>query len=133
MTNDDSPGHDASGGGLSGHQPDGPAGPWRAVEASPSCPCGLPVQQPWKTRDDTFSPASFIGGLIWYAVLTGALLGGFYLFSWILLGLLVAAVVGSLVVQAIRRHRGSCWLRRALWFGVAVPGLPVRVLAAFSS
>lgn len=121
-----------SDGHLSGHQPDGPAGPWRAVEASTSCPCGLPVQQPWRTRDDTFSPASFIGGLIWYAVLAGALLGEFSLFSWILGGVLIVSLAGSLVVQAIRHHKSLCWLRRSLWFGVATPGLPVRIVSAFS-
>jgi hypothetical protein len=61
-----------------------------------------------------------------------ALVGGYMAFGWILAGLLGGVLGGSLVLQAIRRHRGFCWLGRALWFGVCVPGLPVRVVAAFS-
>jgi hypothetical protein len=118
--------------GLTGHQPDGPSGVWRAEQPAPVCPCGLPVQQPWRTRDDTYSPASFIGGLCWYVVAALALVGGYMAFGWILAGMLGGVLVGSLVLQAIRRHRGFCWLGRALWFGVCVPGLPVRVVAAFS-
>ncbi|GAB3833056.1 hypothetical protein HDA39_007796 [Kribbella italica] len=123
-------------GQLSGHQPDGPAGPWRAIgspEASPRCPCGVPVEQPWRTRDRAYSPASFIGGLFWYAVLAVALIAGFSPFSWILASVLGGVLLGSLVLQAIRRHRGFCWLVRSLWFGVATPGLPVRVVSAFSA
>ena len=60
------------------------------------------------------------------------MLCGYATFGWILAGVLSAMLVGSLVLQAIRRHRGLCWIRRALWFGVATPGLPVRVVAAFN-
>ncbi len=122
-------------GQLSGHQPDGPAGPWRAVSAAGTgqgCPCGIPVQQPWRTRDQAYSPASFIAGLVWYVVLAVALVGGFSPFSWILAGVLGGVLLGSLVLQAIRHHRGFCWLRRGLWFGIATPGLPVRIVSAFS-
>jgi hypothetical protein len=118
--------------GLTGHQPDGPGGVWRAEQPAPTCPCDLPVQQPWRTRDASYSPATFIGGLLWYAVAVSALLCGYTTFGWILAGVLSAMLIGSLVLQAIRRHRGFCWLRRALWFGVATPGLPVRLVAAFS-
>jgi hypothetical protein len=45
----------------------------------------------------------------------------------ILLGVLALSVAGSLVLQAIRRHRGLCLLRRGPWFGLALPGLPLRV------
>lgn len=117
---------------LTGHQPDGPAGVWRAQQPAPVCRCGQPVQQPWQTRDALYSPASFIGGLLWYAVLAGLLLCELYLASWILLGLLTAVIAGSLALQAIRRHHRLCWLTRGLWFGVALPGVPWRALSWFS-
>jgi uncharacterized membrane protein len=96
------------------------------------CPCGLSVKQPWRTRDALWSPASFVGGLIWVALGIGSVVGGWTTFGLIVLGVLVAVTVGVLVFQAIRRHRGGCLIGRAFWIGVAVPGLPLRVSFWFS-
>lgn len=41
-------------------------------------------------------------------------------------------MVGALVLQATRGHRGTCLLTRGLWFGLAAPGLPLRVTFWFS-
>ncbi|ADB30670.1 hypothetical protein Kfla_1573 [Kribbella flavida DSM 17836] len=71
--------------------------------------------------------------MLWYVAVVAALLWGFPLFGWILAGLLGAVVLGSLVSQAFRRHRGFCWLGRGAWFGIAVPGVPLRALAALPS
>jgi hypothetical protein len=49
-----------------------------------------------------------------------------------LLGVLGALVLGALVLQAVRRHRGGCLITRAMWFGIAVPGLPLRVAYWFN-
>ncbi|MFI5729412.1 hypothetical protein ACIA49_04765 [Kribbella sp. NPDC051587] len=92
-----------------------------------ACPCGVRVRQPWRTRDSAYSPASFIGGLVWIALGVGSLLGGWTVFGSALLGVLVALVLGSVVLQSVRRHRGGCLIARGAWFGVAVPGLPLRV------
>ncbi|MGW6276984.1 hypothetical protein [Kribbella sp. NPDC055071] len=84
-------------------------------------------------RDALWSPASFVGGVVWLGVGIGSALAGFNPFGLILLGVLVVLVLGSLVSQAIRGHRGFCLLGRGLWFGIAVPGLPLRILGAFNS
>ena len=97
-----------------------------------ACPCGQAVRQPWRTRDSAYSPASFIGGLIWLALGIGSLIGGWTAFGAALLGVLVAFVLGALVLQAVRRHRGGCLITRAMWFGIAVPGLPLRVAYWFN-
>ncbi len=115
-------------------QPGNPGGwspPGASVEPA-ACPCGLPVRQPWRTRDALWSPASFLGGLIWLALGVGTVIGGFTTFGLIVLGVLAALTLGALVLQAIRRHRGGCLLGRAFWFGLAVPGLPLRVTFWFS-
>jgi hypothetical protein len=111
--------------------PGGWTPPGATVEPK-ECPCGRPVRQPWRTRDALWSPASFIGGLIWLALGVGTLIGGLTTFGLIVLGVLAAVTLGALVQQAIRRHRGGCLLGRALWFGLAVPGLPLRVSYWFS-
>ncbi|TCO16916.1 hypothetical protein EV652_119105 [Kribbella steppae] len=115
-------------------EPGNPGGwaPPGAPDAPVACPCGLPVRQPWRTRDALWSPASFLGGLIWLALGVGSVIGGWTTFGLILLGVLAALTLGSLVLQAIRRHRGGCLLGRAGWFGLAVPGLPLRVTFWFS-
>jgi hypothetical protein len=28
------------------------------------CPCGVDAAQPWRERDNMWSPASFVGGLV---------------------------------------------------------------------
>lgn len=93
----------------------------------PVCRCGRPVRQPWQTRDALWSPASFVGGLLWLALGVVSVSFGWTTFGAILLGLLAGLVLGSLVLQTIRRHRGVCLAGRAAWFGLAVPGLPLRV------
>ncbi|MFF1823728.1 hypothetical protein ACFVWG_40880 [Kribbella sp. NPDC058245] len=96
-------------------------------EEPTACPCGVQVRQPWRTRDSTYSPASFIGGLVWIALGVGSVLGGWTVFGSVLLGVLVALVLGSVILQSVRRHRGGCLITRGAWFGIAVPGLPLRV------
>lgn len=78
-----------------------------------------------------YSPASFIGGLAWIALGVGSLIGGWTVFGTALLGVLGVLVVGSFILQAVRRHRGACLIGRGLWFGVAVSGVPLRVASAF--
>jgi hypothetical protein len=97
-----------------------------------TCPCGVPVEQPWRQRDKLWSPASFIGGLVWLVIGTASAVAGFNPAGVILLGLLALLVAGSLVLQAIRRHRGPCLVRRGPWFGLALPGLPLRVAYWFN-
>jgi len=94
------------------------------------CPLASSQEQPWNTRHALFSPASLLGGLVVVAFGVLALTG---IRAWV--GLLVFAVlavllVGAGIVQARRGHRGWCLLKRAAWFGLALPGAPVRVLAA---
>ncbi|WP_433166486.1 hypothetical protein [Kribbella sp. CA-247076] len=91
------------------------------------CPCGLPVRQPWRIRNALWSPASFLGGVVWVGLGAGSLAGGWTTFGLIVLGVLVTLTLGALVLQAIRHHRGGCLLARAAWFGLAVPGLPLRI------
>ena len=84
---------------------------------------------PWRRGSGLFSPASLLGGLVLlvFAVLViGA--DQVPLVGWVLLGALAGAVVGSIGLQARRGHRGACALRRGTWFGVALPGAPVRLL-----
>lgn len=95
-----------------------------------ACPCPPAVTQPWHTRDNVWSPASFIGGLLVVAFGVLALAAG--LVPWVgyvTLGVVAAVIAGALVVQARRGHRGFCLARRAVWFGIATPGAPVRLLA----
>ncbi|GAB2653151.1 hypothetical protein [Kribbella swartbergensis] len=112
-------------------EPGNPAGSPKAGAgpgaADVTCPCGRPVRQPWRTRNALWSPASFIGGLVWLGLALGSVVGGWTRFGYGLLGVLAVLVLGSLVLQAIRRHRGGCLLGRACWFGLAAPGLPLRV------
>lgn len=102
------------------------------VAAADVCACGRPVRQPWKTRDALWSPASFVGGVIWLALGVASVVGGWTVFGWSLPGVLVVLVVGALIQQTMRGHRGSCVLRRAMWFGLAVSGLPLRVAYWFN-
>lgn len=96
------------------------------------CRCGLTVGQPWRSREALWSPASFIGGVLWLALGVGSVIGGWTVFGWSLLGALAAIAVGALIQQVVRGHRGTCVVRRALWFGLAVPGLPLRVAYWFN-
>ncbi|TDD47503.1 hypothetical protein E1263_34430 [Kribbella antibiotica] len=109
----------------------GPVPAYLRPDEPVACPCGRAPQQPWRTRDATYSPASFISGLFWVALGAGSAIGGFAVFGAALLGVLLGFAVGAAVVQGRRGHRGWCLVRRAAWFGIAVPGLPLRVLVSF--
>ncbi|MEU8225976.1 hypothetical protein [Kribbella sp. NPDC048915] len=102
------------------------------VAAEPRCGCGQAVEQPWRTRDTWWSPASVIGWLVWFALGLWLVLAGRTIAGGVVLGVLGALIVGSLVLQAVRRHRGWCWLRRGLWFGMAAAGLPWRIAGALN-
>jgi hypothetical protein len=94
------------------------------------CPLDTTEQQPWHTRDALFSPASLIGGVLLVAFGTLALVS---IRPWVglaVFGLIGSIIVGAAVLQWHRGHRGWCLLRRALWFGLAVPGAPMRLLAS---
>lgn len=94
------------------------------------CPCAPAAEQPWRTRDSVFSPASIVGGLCLVAFGIVALVAGLH--PWVgavVFGVLGALIAGALVLELRRGHRGWCLVRRAVWFGVAVPGVPLRVLA----
>jgi hypothetical protein len=92
------------------------------------CPCGLAVEQPWRDRDTVWSPASVVGGVVVIALGVISLVSFNPLFGGVLLGVFGVAIVVAAVVQARRGHRGWCLLRRAVWFGVAAPGAPVRLI-----
>ena len=94
-----------------------------------TCPCGLGTGQPWRTRDNIWSPASFLGGLVLVAFgILAIALGKVPWVGWALIGALAIAIVAAGVVQARRGHRGLCLVRRAVWFGLSAPGAPVRLL-----
>ena len=92
------------------------------------CRCGLDVDQPWRDRDTVWSPASVIGGVIFIALGMCAIVWFNPLFGGVLLGVFAVAIVVAAVVQARRGHRGGCLVRRAVWFGLAAPGAPVRLI-----
>jgi hypothetical protein len=103
-------------------RPDGPT----------ACGCGRPVQQPWRTRDAAYSPASFVCGLLWIALAVGSLVGGWTTFGAGLAAVLVLLVVVASALQVRRGHRGLCLVRRGAWFGIAVAGVPLRAVFAFA-
>jgi putative Mn2+ efflux pump MntP len=93
-----------------------------------SCPCGIAVGQPWHARKSLWSPASLIGGVVLAGFGVAALVGfNRWLGVALLIGLGVAILVAA-VVQGGRGHRGWCLVRRAGWFGLAAPGVPVRMV-----
>jgi len=76
-----------------------------------------------------WSRASVVCGLLALAFGVMAISAG--LCAWVgyaVLGSVGASVVLALVAQAVRGHRGGCWLRRGIWFGVTAPGIPLRVV-----
>lgn len=99
-----------------------------------SCPCPLQATQPWSARDAPCSPMSFVFGAILVAVALAIGLAAPLRpwVGWLILGVLAAGLVAALVVQFTRGHRGWCLLRRALWFAIAIPGAPLRLLASFA-
>jgi hypothetical protein len=95
------------------------------------CPLATTEQQPWRTRNALFSPASLLGGVVLVAFGTLALtLGSRPLVGWVVLGGVVAIIAGAAIVQWHHGHRGWCLFRRALWFGFALPGAPLRLLGS---
>ncbi|RZT28154.1 hypothetical protein EV649_1930 [Kribbella sp. VKM Ac-2569] len=72
-----------------------------------------------------------VGWPLWVLLGVGSVLCGWTMFGVVLLAVLGALILGSLVLQGVRGHRGRCWLARGLWFGIAVAGLPLRVVGAF--
>jgi hypothetical protein len=75
-----------------------------------------------------WSPASVVGGAVVIALGVVSLVSFKPVFGGVLLGIFAVAIVAAAVVQARRGHRGWCLLRRAVWFGVAAPGAPVRLI-----
>lgn len=96
------------------------------------CRCGIEGRQPWTTRDDVWSPASFVGGLVLLALGLAVTLAVREWYAWILVELLGLLVLIAWIVQATRGHRRGCLVRRGLWFGLSAPGVGIRVLASLS-
>ena len=92
------------------------------------CRCGLDVDQPWRDRNTVWSPASVLGGVVLIALGVSAVVWFNPVFGGVLLGVFAVAVVIAAVVQARRGHRGWCLALRAVWFGLAAPGAPVRLI-----
>ncbi|WP_101525815.1 hypothetical protein [Nocardioides houyundeii] len=108
-----------------------------AVESSDpgtaACPCGADGMPPWRTRDELFSPASIFFAVPYFVLLLliwpspkGNLVG------LTMAGLALASVVGATVVALTRGHRPWCAVRRGTWIGIAILGLPLRMLASLS-
>ena len=71
---------------------------------------------------------ALVGGLLLAAAGVAVALDGKAWFGWTVLSILGGAVLVSWVIQAVRGHRGLCLVRRGLWFGLAAPGAPLRVV-----
>ncbi|MET0326740.1 MAG: hypothetical protein ABW219_16095 [Ilumatobacteraceae bacterium] len=95
-----------------------------------SCPLVTSEQQPWDTRKALFSPASLIGGVVLIAFGAIALVGIRPWVGWVVFGVIAASIVGASVVQWRAGHRGWCLVRRASWFGLTLPGAPLRLLGS---
>lgn len=94
-----------------------------------ACPCGLEVEQPWRTRNNPWSPASIVGGVVLVAFGVWVVAIGMRAWvGWLVLGVIGAAIVVAWVVQGVRGHRGWCLVGRGAWFGMATPGAPLRLL-----
>jgi hypothetical protein len=87
------------------------------------------VSQPWRDRNTVWSPASVVGGVVVIALGIVSVVTANAWFGGVLLGVFGVAIVVAAIVQAKRGHRGWRLLRRAVWFGVAAPGAPVRLIA----
>lgn len=93
--------------------------------------------QPWTTRDALFSPASYVGGVVllvllgMFPVIAGERDVVPILVMWI--GPYLLLFVIGLVVNLLAGHRRpGCLVRRGLWWGPAVLGLPLRILGGLS-
>jgi hypothetical protein len=95
-----------------------------------ACPVDEHEPQPWQTRNALFSPASLVGGLVLVAFGILALVGIRPWIGWTVFGVVAAFIAGAAVLQWRRGHRGWCLVRRALWFGLALPGAPLRLLGS---
>jgi hypothetical protein len=96
-----------------------------------SCPLVTSEQQPWRTRKGFFSPASLLGGVVLVAFGALALVAGIR--PWVglvVIGAVCVIIAGAAIVQWRRGHRGWCLVRRAVWFGLALPGAPLRLLGS---
>jgi hypothetical protein len=92
------------------------------------CPCGLAASQPWRDRNTVWSPASILGGVALIALGFVSLVSFNQWFGGVLLAVFGLAIVIALIVQARRGHHGWCLVRRGVWFGLAAPGAPVRII-----
>jgi hypothetical protein len=89
--------------------------------------CPVKTIAPWRTREALYSPASFIGGCLWLVAAVALTVAGFNPLGVLMCSVTALLVVTSLVVQAIKQHRGRCRLSRGIWFGLAAQGLPLRI------
>lgn len=98
-----------------------------------TCPCGKAVTVHWRRGSGFLGQASVICGLVIVAFgVFAATIGIRPAAGAVILGVLAAVVVVSIVVQFATGHRESCALRRGAWIGLAVPGLPLRVVLSFA-
>ena len=79
-----------------------------------------------------WGPASLFGALILvtFGVLA-ATLGTVPWVGWLVLGVVVAVIAGSLVHDRVQGHRRWCWMVTGTWRGLALVGVPVRVVLSF--
>lgn len=93
------------------------------------CSCGVETEPPWRGHDLPWSLASVVCGVLLIGLGVAAIVADLH--PWVgyaIITVLLASVVSALVVQALRHHRGGCWLWRATWFGVAAPGIALRLV-----
>ncbi|MGI8755310.1 MAG: hypothetical protein ACR2MB_05515 [Acidimicrobiales bacterium] len=96
------------------------------------CPCGVSGVAMWRRRNMPWGPASLIGALILASFGVLAVVADLVPWiGWVVLGVVAASVVGSLVYDRIQGHRRWCWLVTGTWRGLAVVGVPVRVILSF--
>ena len=90
------------------------------------CQCGVVEPLPWSggrlrkcLLSAGFGALVIATGLIFLAFAHLRLIGAIMLAIWVM-----ATVAATLVVRR-RGHRGSCLIKRSLWFGVFALGAPV--------
>jgi hypothetical protein len=114
--------------------PPDPTGSTRSDDPTEAtCPCGKVVTVHWRRGSGFLGQASVICGVLIVAFgAFAATIGIRPLAGAVILGVLAAAIVVSIVVQFATGHRGTCALARGAWIGLAVPGLPLRVVLSFA-